>query len=125
MCRSGPWEAVGSSPCSVFAESFGNQLVISNPTLHLPGLVDPTMRMMQMSGTSVATPIAVGAAALMFQINPKLTPNMIKALMQYSPQNWIVLALWNKGVACYLAARLNGETRHDAMAIGALMNARS
>jgi Kef-type K+ transport system membrane component KefB len=36
----------------------------------------------------------------------------------------ILCACLGKGVACYLAARLNGETRQDAMAIGALMNAR-
>ena len=29
-----------------------------------------------------------------------------------------------KGIACWAAARLNGEPNHDAMAIGALMNAR-
>lgn len=36
----------------------------------------------------------------------------------------LLCACLGKGVACYLAARLHGETRHDAMAIGALMNAR-
>lgn len=33
-------------------------------------------------------------------------------------------ACLGKGVACYIAARHHGETRQDAMAIGALMNAR-
>lgn len=33
-------------------------------------------------------------------------------------------ACFGKGLACYLAARVHGETRQDAMAIGALMNAR-
>ncbi|HEX2268078.1 MAG TPA: S8 family serine peptidase, partial [Pyrinomonadaceae bacterium] len=70
----------------VFAEAFLNRLVFLNPTLHVLGLLDPTRKMMQMSGTSVATPIAAGSAALMLQINPKLTPNMVKALMQYSAQ---------------------------------------
>ena len=41
---------------------------------------------MRMSGTSVATPIAAGAAALMLQLNPKLTPNMVKAFMEYTAQ---------------------------------------
>lgn len=36
----------------------------------------------------------------------------------------ILCACLGKGLACYLAARLHGETRQDAMAIGALMNAR-
>src|SRR6185295_2820911 len=40
----------------------------------------------RMSGTSVSTPIAAGAAALMLQLNPKLTPNMVKAFMEYTAQ---------------------------------------
>lgn len=36
----------------------------------------------------------------------------------------LVCACLGKGIACYVAARLNGESRRDAMAIGALMNAR-
>lgn len=36
----------------------------------------------------------------------------------------LLCACLGKGLACYLAARLHGENRHDAMAIGALMNAR-
>ena len=39
-----------------------------------------------MSGTSVSTPIAAGTAALMLQLNPKLTPNMVKAFMEYTAQ---------------------------------------
>lgn len=36
----------------------------------------------------------------------------------------VVLACLGKGVACWLAARLNGEGNPEAMAIGTLMNAR-
>jgi Kef-type K+ transport system membrane component KefB len=36
----------------------------------------------------------------------------------------IVIACLAKGAACYLAARLNGETNDESLAIGALMNAR-
>ena len=35
-----------------------------------------------------------------------------------------VIACVGKGVACWLAARLNGATNHEAMGIGTLMNAR-
>ncbi len=35
----------------------------------------------------------------------------------------IVVAIMGKGVACWLAARLNGEDNRDSMAIGTLMNA--
>ncbi|WP_395770122.1 cation:proton antiporter [Arenimonas sp.] len=36
----------------------------------------------------------------------------------------LLVAIAGKGVACYLAARLNGESHKESMAIGTLMNAR-
>ena len=71
----------------VFAQSPNNYLVTNNPTLNESSSgTSSTMKMMRMSGTSVATPIAAGAAALMLQLNPKLTPNMVKAFMEYTAQ---------------------------------------
>jgi Kef-type K+ transport system membrane component KefB len=35
----------------------------------------------------------------------------------------LLVAFAGKGIACWLAARLSGQTQHDAVAIGALMNA--
>ena len=39
-----------------------------------------------MSGTSMSTPVVSGAAALLFQINPNLTPQMVKMIFEYTAQ---------------------------------------
>jgi serine protease AprX len=38
------------------------------------------------SGTSMSTPVVTGAVALMLQANPGLTPNAVKAILQYTAQ---------------------------------------
>ena len=42
---------------------------------------------MALSGTSQATAVISGVAALMLQANPKLTPNLMKAVLQYTAQD--------------------------------------
>ena len=41
---------------------------------------------LSLSGTSMAAPVVSGTIALMMQANPSLTPNMAKAILQYTAQ---------------------------------------
>ncbi|HEX8335377.1 MAG TPA: S8 family serine peptidase, partial [Pyrinomonadaceae bacterium] len=68
------------------AQSAGNALVTQNPTLDANVSGSVARDQMYLSGSSMATPVVAGAAALMLQANPSLTPNLVKALLMYSAQ---------------------------------------
>src|SRR5476649_933277 len=43
---------------------------------------------LSLSGTSMAAPVVSGVVALMLQANPSLTPNAVKAILQYTAQQY-------------------------------------
>jgi subtilisin family serine protease len=46
------------------------------------------MPYMSLSGTSMSAPVVSGTVALMLQANPSLTPNAVKAILQYTAQEY-------------------------------------
>jgi len=72
--------------------------------------------MMRMSGTSMATPTVAGAAALLFQRNPSLTPNLVKAILEYTAQPLAGVSNYEQGAGelnLEGAVRLAGRVRTD------------
>ena len=70
----------------VGAAAANNALLTRHPELNADASQPSSRRMMYLSGTSMATPVVAGAAALMLQANPSLTPNLVKALLMLTAQ---------------------------------------
>jgi serine protease AprX len=70
-----------SDPDSAFYVSRSAYLLSGTvPTSYLPYL--------SLSGTSMSAPVVSGTVALMLQANPDLTPNEVKAILQYTAQQY-------------------------------------
>ncbi|HYL98457.1 MAG TPA: S8 family peptidase, partial [Blastocatellia bacterium] len=71
----------------IAAEAYGADLVADYPQLDASQYeTNPHHYLMCMSGTSVSAPVVSGAAALLLQENPNLTPNQVKAILTYTAQ---------------------------------------
>ena len=63
-------------------------LFATHPNARLWGTVDTaTQPYLSLTGTSMAAPVVTGTVALMFQANPTLTPNLVKAILQYTAEH--------------------------------------
>lgn len=66
----------------------GSALFNTRPLMRLWGTV-PTANepYLSLSGTSMASPVVSGTIALMLQANPALTPNLVKAILQFTAES--------------------------------------
>jgi serine protease AprX len=68
-----------ASPLSTLYQEMPQYLIAgSKPTLFKPYL--------SLTGTSMSAPVVAGTIALMLEANPQLTPNAVKALLQYTAE---------------------------------------
>jgi len=65
----------------------GSTLYVMNAAYLIDGSVALGAKpYLSLSGTSMAAPVVSGTVALMLQANPTLTPNLVKAILQYTAQ---------------------------------------
>jgi subtilisin family serine protease len=100
----------------IAAASPNNRLLAESPSLNANVSTTAFHKMMYMSGSSMATPAVAGAAALVLQRNPALTPNLVKAVLEYTAQPLAGFSTYEQGAGelnVEGAVRLAGLIRQD------------
>src|SRR5581483_7663766 len=72
--------------CSTASRGNSNSLVNLYPDLRIGTAPTTADQMIYLSGTSMAAPIVAGAAALLFEARPEITPSLAKAILMYTAQ---------------------------------------
>jgi serine protease AprX len=101
------------------AEGHNNYLVSTYPSLDANVSANWKQEEMYLSGTSVASPVVAGAAALILQRNPQLTPNLVKAVLEYTADPLAGFNTYQQGAGLLNiegAVRLAGLIRTDLSA---------
>jgi serine protease AprX len=94
--------------------SFNSSTVVPN-SYYQTNSVGNSSTYMRLSGTSMATPVVSGAAALLLQQNPSLTPDQVKARLMKTAQK--VLTLYNTAYDRFTMRAFNMQS--DIFEVGA------
>jgi len=80
-------------------------LFAQHPEARLEGTVDTVAPpYLSLTGTSMAAPVVAATVALMFDANPRLTPNLVKAILHYTAERQPRYSVTTQG-AGFLNAR--------------------
>jgi subtilisin family serine protease len=66
----------------------GSTFFTTRASALLHGADGTSLQYLSLSGTSMAAPVVSGVVAQMLQVNPSLTPNAVKAILQYTAQEY-------------------------------------
>jgi serine protease AprX len=92
-----------------------NPLTAVPATLFATGLLGNSANYIRLSGTSMATPVVSGAAALLLQQNPSLTPDQVKARLMKTATK--TLNLYSVGVDAHTFQNFSNQS--DIFTVGA------
>jgi len=102
-----------ASPTCTIAVSHPSTLI--SKSFYQTGGTGASTDYFRLSGTSMATPVVSGAAALMLQKNPGLTPDQVKARLMKTA--WKAVPLYSNGVDWL--TQVNYSNQSDVFAVGA------